>query len=83
MLHLITVGTVLWGLWNGMKINKLLWQWVEDYKFYRVIYWLDGQKHLVFIQEADIRGVDKTVPDAVAYWLRAELDCEPEEHVFR
>lgn len=60
-----------------MKITRLEYQYVEDYKFYRVCYVIDDYyKHLTFIQDRD---VDTTVPEVLVSSLRGTLECQPKE----
>lgn len=67
-----------------MKITAMRWQWVEAFRIYRVIYTLNNHyEHMIFIEEKEVRWLDKTVPEAVVYWLRTPLDCDPVEEVWR
>ena len=63
-----------------MKISKLIWQYVEDYDFYRIQYVLDGYWHKIQLSGWNVQG---DIPTFVCKALRAELDCVPEEKVYR
>ena len=66
------------------KINKLIYTYIEEYDFWRIDYEMDGVRHVVNLSSHIIEGLDMSAPDAVAYLLRATIDCEPrtgERHV--
>ena len=63
---------------NKPKINKLLYTYIEEYDFWRVTYELEGYRHVVNLSSVVLKGLDMDVPDAVAYLLRAEIECAPE-----
>ena len=57
-----------------------MWHYVEDYDFYRIEYILDGSYHKMQLSGWN---VNKNIPDFMCEMLRAQLDCEPEERVYR
>jgi hypothetical protein len=63
-----------------MKIDWLIWHYVEDYDFYRIEYRLDGYYHKMQLSGWN---VDCDIPTFICRELRAQLDCEPEERVYR
>jgi hypothetical protein len=62
------------------SIQSLMWHYVEDYDFYRIEYVLDGYYHKLQLSGWN---VDCDVPSFICKALRAKLDCEPEERVYR
>lgn len=63
-----------------MKINYLMWHYVEDYDFYRIEYKLDGYWHKIQLKAWNVTD---NIPSFICKSLRAELDCEPEERIYR
>lgn len=59
------------------KITKLIYTFIEEYDFWRIDYELNGFRHVVNLSSHILEGLDMPVPDAVAWLLRAEIDCEP------
>jgi hypothetical protein len=57
-----------------------MWHYVEDYSFYRIEYILDGFYHKLQLSDWN---VTKNIPDFMEEMLRAKIDCEPEERVYR
>jgi len=57
-----------------------MWHHVEDYGFYRIEYILDGYWHKIQLKDWNITA---DIPQFMCEALRAELDCEPEEKVYR
>lgn len=57
-----------------------MWHYVEDYDFYYIEYVLDGYFHRIQLSGWN---VDTDVPTFICKQLRAELNCEPEQKVFR
>ena len=61
-----------------MKITYMKWRDVEDYDFYDVTLELEGYaKRRVYINSHRLQGLDMDLPDAVAFLLRAKVDCQP------
>lgn len=61
------------------KITYMKWHYVEKYDFYDVMYELDEYAfHRAYVHSHRLKGIDKSLPDAIAYLLRAELACVPE-----
>ena len=61
-----------------MNITYMKWRYVEDYDFYDVILELEGYaKKRVYINSHRLKGLDMELPDAVAFLLRARVDCQP------
>lgn len=58
----------------------LKYHYVEDFKFYRIDYILNGYFHRIQLSEWN---VDCPMPEFIAKSLRAVIACEPEEMVFR
>lgn len=59
------------------KINKLIYTYIKEYDFWRIDYELEGYRHVVNLSSHILEGLDMSIPDAVAYLLRAEIDCKP------
>lgn len=54
------------------------WRYVEDYDFYDVTLQLDGYADKrIYINSHRLNGLDLPLPEAVAYLLRANIDCDP------
>lgn len=65
-----------------IAITKLKWRYVEDYDFYDVFLELNKYtEKRIYINSHRLRGLDMPLPDAVAYLLRAKIDCQPERGV--
>lgn len=61
-----------------ISITYLGWRYVEAYDFYDVMYQLDGYVNKkVYINSHRLEGLDMPIPEAVAFLLRAKLDCDP------
>jgi len=61
-----------------MNITYMKWRYVEDYDFYDVILELEGYaKKRVYINSHRLEGLDMDLPNAVAFLLRARLECQP------
>jgi hypothetical protein len=61
-----------------MRITYMKWRYVEDYDFYDVSIELEGYaKKRFYVNSHRLDGVDMDIPDAVAFLLRATLDCQP------
>lgn len=61
-----------------MNITYMKWRYVEDYDFYDVILELEGYaKKRIYINSHRLKGLDMELPDAVAFLLRARIDCQP------
>lgn len=61
-----------------MRITHMKWRYVEDYDFYDVTIELEGYaQRRFYINSHRLAGLDMSLPDAVAFLLRAKLDCEP------
>lgn len=59
-----------------ISITYLKWRYVEAYDFYDVELQLDGfSKKRIQIDNRRLNGMK--MPDAVAYLLRASIDCLP------
>lgn len=67
---------------NISTISFLIWHYVSEYKipFYRIEYILDGYYHKI---QLGAFNVVEDVPQFICKALRAELDCDPQELVFR
>lgn len=65
-----------------LKISYLMWHHVSEYKipFYRIEYILDGYYHKMQLGAFNVIG---DVPSFICAALRAELDCVPEERIYR
>lgn len=63
-----------------MMISYLMWHYVEDYDFYRIEYILNGYWHKIQLSGWN---VDSDIPTFICKALRADLDCIPEERVYR
>lgn len=61
-------------------ISYLMWHYVEDYDFYRIEYILNGYWHKIQLSGWN---VDSDIPTFICKALRADLDCIPEERVYR
>lgn len=65
-----------------MKITRLEWCDIADMNFYRIFYEVDNFAwHNLNLSKGHLDGLDMSIPDAVAYLLRAELDCVPKENL--
>lgn len=62
------------------KIQTLVWQYIEDFDFYRIDYTLDGYWHRIQLTGWN---VDTDIPTFMCKALRAKLDCVPEERIYR
>lgn len=61
-----------------LRITKFKYHYVHRFHFWDVIYTLDDYAtNRVYIDLDRLEGLDMELPDAVAYLLRAELDCVP------
>lgn len=61
-----------------MNITYMKWRYVEDYDFYDVILELEGYaRKRIYINSHRLKGLDMEFPDAVAFLLRAKIDCQP------
>lgn len=61
-----------------MNITYMKWRYVEDYDFYDVILELEGYaRKRIYINSHRLKGLDMELPDAVAFLLRARIDCQP------
>lgn len=66
------------GAKKVMRITYMKWRYVEDYDFYDVALELEGYaKRRVYINSHRLQGLDMDLPDAVAFLLRAKVDCQP------
>jgi len=65
-----------------IRITRIKWRYVEDYDFYDVLIQLNGYvEKRIYINSHRLKGLDMPLPDAVAYLLRAKIDCQPERGV--
>lgn len=65
-----------------ISITYMKWRYVQDYDFYDVMLELDGYANKrVYINGHRLNGLDMTLPEAVAFLLRAKVDCTPEKGV--
>lgn len=61
-----------------MNITYMKCRYVEDYDFYDVILELEGYaRKRIYINSHRLKGLDMELPDAVAFLLRAKIDCQP------
>lgn len=61
-----------------MTITYMKWRYVESYDFYDVIIELEGYaKKRIYINSHRLQGLDMDLPSAVAFLLRAKVDCQP------
>lgn len=61
-----------------MKITYMKWRYVEAYDFYDVTIELEGYaQRRFYINSHRLKGLDMELPDAVAFLLRARLECQP------
>lgn len=59
-------------------ITYIKCRYVKDYDFYDVILQLnDFADKRIYINSHRLQGLDMTIPDAVAFLLRAKLNCVP------
>ncbi len=65
---------------NISTISFLIWHYVEDYDFYRIEYILDGYYHKLQLGGFNVIG---DMPTFICKALRAKLDCEPKELIYR
>lgn len=60
---------------TGMKYHYVH----PPYDFWNIQFELDNYAwHKMYKSAWELRELDMLPPDAVSYWLRAELDCVPE-----
>lgn len=61
-----------------MTITYMKWRYVESYDFYDVTVELEGYaRRRFYINSHRLQGLDMELPDAVAFLLRARIDCQP------
>jgi hypothetical protein len=60
------------------RITSLKYRFVEKYDFWDITYYLDNIAYCrTYLQSRKIQDLDMSIPDVIAFLLRAELDCVP------